>query len=97
MGRITATTLLAELLELGKLVRKKIAALAGTHERRQWQEARVSQDQGRESGSAECVVRVDLGGDQIQPGDPSAVSGIIEEGKVKKVALTAVCGSFYRF
>ncbi len=50
----------------------------GTDERGQWQEARLSQDEGWTDGSAQCVVHVDLGGDEIQPVDQGAVSRIVE-------------------
>lgn len=53
----------------------------GTHERGQWQETRVSQDEGRTCGSAERAVHVDLGGDEIQPVDPGTISAVIEEGE----------------
>ena len=53
----------------------------GADERGQWQEARLSQDEGRACGSAQRAVHVDLNGDEVQPIDPGTVSGIIEEGE----------------
>ncbi len=53
----------------------------GTDECGQWQEARLSQDQGWTDGSSQCVVHVDSGSDTLQPIDPGAVSAIIEEGE----------------
>lgn len=81
VGRITATTLLAELPELGKLDRKKIAALVGL--------APMNADSGKKRGyrktkGGRVEVRnvlyiVDLGGDEVQPVDPGTISGIIEK------------------
>ncbi|MBK9210737.1 MAG: transposase, partial [Anaerolineales bacterium] len=78
-GRVTATTLLAELPELGKLDRKKIAALVGL--------APMNSDSGKKRGYRKTKVDgwrcgtccdVDFGGDKIQSVDQGTVSRIAE-------------------
>ena len=53
----------------------------GAHELGQWQETRLSEDEGRKDRSAQCVVHVDPGGDEVQPVDQGSGSRIIETGE----------------
>ena len=56
----------------------------GADECGQWQEERLSQNEGGTDGGAQCAVHVDFGGDKIQPSDPGAVSALVEEGQGKE-------------
>lgn len=56
----------------------------GSYELGQWQETRLSKDEGRTNGSTECALHVDLGGDEIQPVDSGTVSAVVEEGEGKE-------------
>ena len=62
----------------------------GPDECGQWQEARLSQDERWTDGSAERVIHVDLGGDEVQPVDPGAVPAVIEEGQGEEGGIDGV-------
>ena len=53
----------------------------GTDELGQRQETRLSENEGRADRSAQCVVHVDLGSNEVQPVDPDTVSRIVEAGE----------------
>ena len=53
----------------------------GADELGQWEETRLSKDEGWQECGAQRPVHVDLGGDTVQPDDPGTLSGIVEKGK----------------
>lgn len=96
VGRITATTLLAELPELGKLDRKKIAALVGL--------APMNADSGRKRGYRKTqggrsevrsvLYMATLVATRYNPLIEAQYQELLRRGKVKKVALTACMRKF---
>jgi transposase len=96
VGRVTAATLLAELPELGKLDRKKIAALVGL--------APMNSDSGKKRGyrktkGGRSVVRnalymSTLVATRYNPLIQTQYQELLRRGKVKKVALTACMRKF---
>ncbi len=96
VGRVTATTLLAELPELGKLDRKKIAALVGV--------APMNHDSGKKRGyrktkGGRAEVRSvlymsTLVATRYNPLIQKQYQELLRRGKVKKVALTACMRKF---
>jgi transposase len=96
VGRVTAATLLAELPELGKLDRKKIAALVGL--------APMNADSGKKRGyrktkGGRSVVRSvlymsTLVATRYNPLIQAQYQELLRRGKVKKVALTACMRKF---
>jgi transposase len=96
VGRVTAATLLAELPELGKLDRKKIAALVGL--------APMNLDSGKKRGYRKTkggrgVVRSalymsTLVATRYNPLIQAQYQELLKRGKVKKVALTACMRKF---
>jgi transposase len=96
VGRVTAATLLAELPELGKLDRKKIAALVGL--------APMNSDSGKKRGyrktkGGRSVVRSalymsTLVATRYNPLIQAQYQELLRRGKVKKVALTACMRKF---
>ena len=96
VGRVTAATLLAELPELGKLDRKKIAALVGL--------APMNSDSGKKRGyrktkGGRSVVRSalymsTLVATRYNPMIQAQYQELLRRGKVKKVALTACMRKF---
>ncbi len=96
MGRITATTLLAELPELGKLDRKKIAALVGL--------APMNFDSGKKRGYRKTkggrmevrnvLYMSTLVATRYNPLIQAQYQQLLKRGKVKKVALTACMRKF---
>ena len=96
VGLITAATLLAELPELGKLDRKKIAALVGV--------APMNQDSGRRRGYRKTkggrpdvrsvLYMSTLNGIRFNPLIKSQYEHLLARGKEKKVAITACMRKF---
>ncbi len=96
VGRITATTLLAELPELGKLDRKKIAALVGL--------APINFDSGKKRGYRKTkggrmevrnvLYMSTLVATRYNPLIKAQYQELQRRGKVKKVALTACMRKF---
>lgn len=96
VGRITATTLLAELPELGKMDRKKIAALVGL--------APMNADSGRKRGYRKTkggrmevrnvLYMSTLVATRYNPLIEAQYQQLLKRGKVKKVALTACMRKF---
>jgi len=96
VGRITATTLLAELPELGKLDRKKIAALVGL--------APMNADSGKKRGYRKTkggrmevrnvLYMSTLVATRYNPLIQAQYQQLLKRGKVKKVALTACMRKF---
>jgi transposase len=96
VGRVTATTLLAELPELGKLDRKKIAALVGL--------APMNSDSGRKRGYRKTkggrmevrnvLYMSTLVATRYNPLIKVQYQELQRRGKVKKVALTACMRKF---
>lgn len=96
VGRITATTLLAELPELGKLDRKKIAALVGL--------APMNFDSGKKRGYRKTkggrmevrnvLYMSTLVATRYNPLIQAQYQQLLKRGKVKKVALTACMRKF---
>ena len=95
VGRITATTLLAELPELGKLDRKKIAALVGL--------APMNADSGKKRGyrktkggrmEVNVLYMSTLVATRYNPLIQAQYQQLLKRGKVKKVALTACMRKF---
>jgi transposase len=96
VGRITATTLLAELPELGKLDRKKIAALVGL--------APMNFDSGKKIGYRKTkggrmevrnvLYMSTLVATRYNPTIKTHYQKMLKRGKVKKVALTACMRKF---
>jgi transposase len=96
VGRITATTLLAELPELGKLDRKKIAALVGL--------APMNFDSGKKRGYRKTkggrmevrnvLYMSTLVATRYNPLIKAQYQELQRRGKVKKVALTACMRKF---
>ena len=96
VGRITATTLLAELPELGKLDRKKIAALVGL--------APMNADSGKKRGYRKTkggrmevrnvLYMSTLVATRYNPLIQVQYQEMLKRGKVKKVALTACMRKF---
>jgi transposase len=91
VGKVTATTLLAEFPELGTLNRHEVAALAGV--------APLNRDSGRMRGKRTCwggrasvrkaVYMAALVASRYNPVIRGLYQRLIEAGKPKKVALTA--------
>ncbi len=96
VGRVTATTLLAELPELGKLDRKKIAALVGL--------APMNFDSGKKRGYRKTkggrsevrsvLYMSTLVATRYNPLIQAQYQELLRRGKVKKVALTACMRKF---
>ena len=96
VGRITATTLLAELPELGKLDRKKIATLVGL--------APMNFDSGKKRGYRKTkggrmevrnvLYMSTLVATRYNPLIKAQYQELLRRGKVKKVALTACMRKF---
>jgi len=96
VGRITATTLLAELPELGKLDRKKIATLVGL--------APMNFDSGKKRGYRKTkggrmevrnvLYMSTLVATRYNPLIQAQYQELLRRGKVKKVALTACMRKF---
>ena len=96
VGRVTATTLLAELPELGKLDRKKIAALVGL--------APMNSDSGNKRGYRKTMGgRIEVRGvlymstlvaTRYNPLIQTQYQQMLKRGKLKKVALTACMRKF---
>jgi transposase len=96
VGRITATTLLAELPELGKLDRKKIAALVGL--------APMNADSGKKRGYRKTkggrmevrnvLYMSTLVATRYNTLIQAQYQAMLKRGKVKKVALTACMRKF---
>ena len=96
VGRITATTLLAELPELGKLDRKKIATLVGL--------APMNFDSGKKRGYRKTkggrmevrnvLYMSTLVATRYNPFIKAQYQELLRRGKVKKVALTACMRKF---
>jgi transposase len=96
VGRVTAATLLAELPELGKLDRKKIAALVGL--------APMNADSGKKRGYRKTkggrmevrnvLYMSTLVATRYNPLIQAQYQQLLKRGKVKKVALTACMRKF---
>jgi transposase len=96
VGRVTAATLLAELPELGKLDRKKIAALVGL--------APMNADSGKKRGYRKTkggrmevrnvLYMSTLVATRFNPLIQAQYQQLLKRGKVKKVALTACMRKF---
>jgi transposase len=96
VGRVTAATLLAELPELGKLDRKKIAALVGL--------APMNSDSGKKRGYRKtkggrsevrsALYMSTLVATRYNPLIQAQYQELLRRGKVKKVALTACMRKF---
>jgi transposase len=96
VGRVTAATLLAELPELGKLNRKKIAALVGL--------APMNSDSGKKRGYRKtkggrmevrsALYMSTLVATRYNPLIKAQYQELLRRGKVKKVALTACMRKF---
>jgi transposase len=96
VGRVTAATLLAELPELGKLDRKKIAALVGL--------APMNSDSGKKRGYRKTkggrievrsvLYMSTLVATRYNPLIKAQYQELLKQGKVKKVALTACMRKF---
>lgn len=96
VGRVTAATLLAELPELGKLDRKKIAALVGL--------APMNSDSGKKRGYRKTkggrievrnvLYMSTLVATRYNPLIQAQYQELLKRGKVKKVALTACMRKF---
>ena len=96
VGRVTAATLLAELPELGKLDRKKIAALVGL--------APMNADSGKKRGYRKTkggrvevrnvLYMSTLVATRYNPLIQAQYQELLRKGKVKKVALTACMRKF---
>lgn len=96
VGKVTAATLLAELPELGRLDRKKIAALVGV--------APMNSDSGKKRGyrrtkGGRAEVRSvlymsTLVGTRYNPLIQAQYQQLLGRGKVKKAALTACMRKF---
>jgi transposase len=96
VGRVTAATLLAELPELGKLDRKKIAALVGL--------APMNSDSGKKRGYRKtkggrievrsALYMSTLVATRYNPLIKAQYQELLRRGKVKKVALTACMRKF---
>lgn len=96
VGRVTAATLLAELPELGKLDRKKIAALVGL--------APMNADSGKKRGYRKTkggrmevrnvLYMSTLVATRYNPLIQAQYQELLRRGKVKKVALTACMRKF---
>jgi transposase len=96
VGRVTAATLLAELPELGKLDRKKIAALVGL--------APMNSDSGKKRGYRKTkggrievrsvLYMSTLVATRYNPFIKAHYQELLRRGKVKKVALTACMRKF---
>ena len=96
VGRVTAATLLAELPELGKLNRKKIAALVGV--------APMNADSGKKKGYRKTrggrmevrnvLYMSTLVATRYNPLIQAQYQELLRRGKVKKVALTACMRKF---
>ena len=96
VGRVTAATLLAELPELGKLDRKKIAALVGL--------APMNSDSGKKRGYRKTkggrievrsvLYMSTLVATRYNPMVKAQYQELLRRGKVKKVALTACMRKF---
>ena len=96
VGRVTAATLLAELPELGKLDRKKIAALVGV--------APMNLDSGKKRGYRKTkggrmevrnvLYMSTLVATRYNPLIQAQYQQLLKRGKVKKVALTACMRKF---
>jgi transposase len=96
VGRVTAVTLLAELPELGKLDRKKIAALVGL--------APMNSDSGKRRGYRKTkggrmevrnvLYMSTLVATRYNPLIQAQYQELLKRGKVKKVALTACMRKF---
>jgi transposase len=96
VGRVTAATLLAELPELGKLDRKKIAALVGL--------APMNSDSGKKRGYRKTkggrievrsvLYMSTLVATRYNPLIKAQYQELLRRGKVKKVALTACMRKF---
>jgi len=96
VGRVTAATLLAELPELGKLDRKKIAALVGL--------APMNSDSGKKRGYRKTkggrievrnvLYMSTLVATRYNPLIQAQYQELLRRGKVKKVALTACMRKF---
>jgi len=96
VGRVTAATLLAELPELGKMDRKKIAALVGL--------APMNSDSGKKQGYRKTKGgRIDvrsvlymstLVATRYNPLIKRQYQELLKRGKIKKVALTACMRKF---
>lgn len=91
IGRVTATTLLADLPELGQLDRKEIAALVGV--------APMNRDSGRKQGHRKtqggrpevrsALYMATLSGIRYNPILKAQYDHLVKRGKEKKVAITA--------
>ena len=91
VGRVTATTLLADLPELGQLDRKEIAALVGV--------APMNRDSGRKRGYRRtqggrpevrsALYMSTLTGIRYNPILKAQYDQLVKRGKEKKVAITA--------
>jgi len=90
VGRVTSSTLLAMLPELGKLQSQQIAALVGVvQSTRQWSETRQTQSV-RWSADVRCVLYMAaLAAKKFNPVIRNFYERLIKQGKEKKVALTA--------
>lgn len=96
MGRVTSATLLAELPELGKMDRKKIAALVGV--------APMNYDSGKKRGYRKTkggradvrsvLYMSTLVATRYNPLIQSQYQQMLKRGKLKKVALTACMRKF---
>jgi len=96
IGAVTAATLLAELPELGKLDRKKIAALVGV--------APMNSDSGKKRGYRKTkggrsevrsvLYMATLVGMRFNPVIKAQYDQLVARGKLKKVALTACMRKF---
>jgi transposase len=96
VGRVTAATLLAELPELGKLDRKKIAALVGL--------APMNSDSGKKRGYRKTkggrievrsvLYMSTLVATRYNPLIKTQYQALLKRGKLKKVALTACMRKF---
>ncbi|MBL8050798.1 MAG: IS110 family transposase [Anaerolineales bacterium] len=96
VGRVTAATLLAELPELGKLDRKKIAALVGL--------APMNSDSGKKRGYRKTkggrmevrnvLYMSTLVATRYNPLIKKQYQELLQRGKIKKVALTACMRKF---
>lgn len=96
VGKVTAATLLAELPELGKMDRKKIAALVGV--------APMNADSGKKRGYRKTkggrmevrsvLYMATLVGTRYNPVIKAQYDQLVARGKLKKVALTACMRKF---
>lgn len=98
-GTSDGSNLIGRVAGIGKIGSEEDRSVGGlgADECRQRQKARLPQDEGRESGSAECAVHLymsTLVATRYNPLIQAQYQQLLKRGKVKKVALTACMRKF---